>query len=365
MNTPNYVIIMAGGSGERFWPMSTSKRPKQFLPFGNNGESLIRMTCDRIAKIVGKENILIATLEQFEEGIQQEVPYLHPSQIISEPLKRDTTGCIIWALSYLESIHSESKFTTAIISADSFIGDDKAYAEDLLSSIKFARENDAIVTLGMKPSRPETGYGYIHRGEKPSDLKGKIWPVHHYVEKPSKDIALEMMLDGKYFWNCGSYIWSNVTFWKTLEKFAPQIHSTALKIRESSKTDHRETAVSLFSELPNISIDYTIAEKADNIYVCPGNFVWDDIGSWDALPGVLKTDENNSFVLGKVQCWDSKECVFINESDHELYTLGLDKMVVIQTHNKTFICPRSESQNVKKVVKLINKTIQKEIKEPL
>ncbi len=349
MNVSEYIVIMAGGSGERFWPLSTPERPKQFLPFGSNGESLIRMTCDRAAKVVGKENLLIATLEKFKNDILKEVEYLNPEQVVCEPLKRDTLGCIVWSMAYLESKHPNQNLTVAYVSADSYVGDETAYIGDVKASLNFAANNDAIITLGMKPSRPETGYGYLKRNANAADENNKIFPVEHFVEKPDKKNAFIMMQEGNYFWNCGSFIWNIHTFWNSMKRYSPEIYTASSKVRDSVLQGSMEESLHAFEKLPSTSIDYALAEKCSNIYVCPGNFVWDDVGSWDALPGVLKTDDNDNFIIGNIRTWGSSECVLINETDKALCTLGLNDTVVIQTEETTFVCPRSESQNVKKI----------------
>lgn len=345
----NYVIIMAGGSGERFWPLSRMARPKQLLKLTSATAMMIEEAIDRITPIVPLENILIITSERLQTPIREALPHLPPENVIAEPAKRNTAPCLALGASVIRTRTKDDDACMAVLTADHFIGDAEAFRRDVWKALDFARTHDALVTMGIPPSRPETGYGYIEVSGGGHDAH-EIVPVTSFKEKPDVATATEYVASGAYLWNSGMFFWSVASLEKAMMSCLPEVGAAIAPMASalSANASINET----FASLPDISIDYGVMERANNVYVIPASFPWDDVGSWDALPRMQTQDDGGNVIQGRVIIVDSMNNVIVNAStrEHVLTAVGLHDHVVVITDDATMICPKDRAQDVKKIV---------------
>jgi len=338
----NYVVIMAGGSGERFWPLSRKARPKQLLPLLQADRTMLQDAIDRITPIVPIENVLIITSEILRQPIIDATPSLPPENVIAEPAKRNTAPCLALAASIIRD-RSDEASVMAVLTADHFIGDPERFRQDVSTAMTYAAENNALVTLGITPTRAETGYGYIEVAERSNDA---VLKVSSFREKPDAVTAEEYVASGRYFWNSGMFFWSVNSLQQAMDACLPDVGSWL----------HTPGAVAeSFPTLPDISIDYGVMERADNVFVVPASFPWDDVGSWDSLLRMRQTDANGNVLQGAVVALNTSGCVIINArtDGHVVTATDLRDHVLVVTDNATMCCPTSDVQNVKKIVQAL------------
>ncbi len=348
MKTPcenHHAVIMAGGRGERFWPLSRERRPKQLIRLIGK-RSLLEATVERLRGVVPRGHIWIITNRQQAPAIRALLPGIPDRQIIAEPEGRDSAGAVLLGAAFIG--HQDPRAVIAFIPADQYVGDKPAYRAALRKAFEEASKADCVVTLGQKPDYPHTGYGYIESGQLLG--KNKIVSVHRvrqFREKPDLATAKRMVRTGDFFWNLGIFVWSVQTIKKGFQNSRP--HALAWR-----KAIHRPAAFlgGDFKKLPKISIDYAVMEKMRNIMVVAGRFGWDDIGSWNALFEHLKADASGNILRGPVVSVDSSNCLAL-AGRTTVALLGVQGLVIVQTPDAVLVCDRAKGQEIKRIVALL------------
>ena len=354
------ILIMAGGSGERFWPLSTRERPKQLLRLIDSERSLIRMTVERVLPMVSAERIFIATNEVQAAAVREELGMIPERNIILEPAFRDTAAAIGYGCTYVEALIPGS--TMVVLASDHLIKDEEAFRRSLLVAVEVAERSEAIVTLGIKPDRPETGYGYLETAESKTGIPAKVL---RFCEKPALEKAQEYLESGRFLWNSGMFIFRVETMFRAFKQLMPE-HWAVLK--EISGLEDRERLKLLFNKFVKISIDFGIMEKFANTYVVPVDFGWNDIGSYPALAEVFPANENNTIVRNaQVKEYNSGGNIVIRSEESDVKSevksdvksgrggkvialLGVHDMVIVETPDAILVCSKEEAQNIKKIL---------------
>ena len=342
MNT--HVVIMAGGIGSRLWPLSTPEVPKQFIDVLGVGRSLIQLTADRFAPVCAPDHFWVVTGERYAALVKEQLPQIPQDQILCEPEGRNTAPCIAYASWKIRK--KDPQANIVVTPADALVLKTAEFADTISKALAFTQERDAIVTVGITPSRPETGYGYIHAAEA---LQGQLVKVSEFKEKPDLDTAIQYMEDGHYFWNAGIFVWNVDTIIRELSAYAPQIASVMDELEPSLLTD-RETPElrRLFPTCEKISIDYAVMEKSRYIYVIAEDLAWSDLGSWGSLQTHLKADEEGNTVVGDdVRLFDCQNCLVHTASEKTVVVEGLDGYIVAESGDRLLICRLSEEQHIK------------------
>lgn len=344
----NYCVIMGGGIGSRFWPFSRESYPKQFLDFFGTGRSLLQMTFDRFAKIIPVENIYIVTNKIYYELIKQQLPELGDNQILLEPCRRNTAPCIAYAAYHIRACNPNANIVVA--PSDHLILKEDVFLTDVQRGLDFVRDNDALVTLGIKPSRPETGYGYIQSSD---DMQGDFTKVKTFTEKPNLELAKIFYASGEFFWNSGLFLWNVNSILKALESFLPDICVRFDLGKEKFNTEEeRDFIQDHFPYCPSISIDYGIMEKADNVYMLCSDFGWADLGTWGSLFDIARKDEsNNASLKSEVMLYESTGNVVALEDPSRLVVVqGLHDYIIAESGNVLLICKKEDEQRIKQFV---------------
>lgn len=339
----NHLIIMAGGIGSRFWPMSTPERPKQFIDVLGTGKTLLQAAADRFRRICPPENIWVVTSSRYAEIVKQQLPFLPSHNILLEPCMRNTAPCIAYAA---WKIRKQNPKANLIVSpSDHVVLDTIEFQRLIQQGISFVQDNDVLLTLGIKPSRPETGYGYI-KGEIGS---GDILKVEAFKEKPNRETAERYLADGHYFWNAGIFLWSVASFEKALRHFQPDMASLFDKLNDIFYTPSEQEAINRhFPECNSISIDYALMEHADNIYVQPADFGWSDLGTWGTLHELSPKDKSANAVIGThVSLVECENCIVHVSDNHRMVLQGLDGYIIAEQNNTFLICKKDEEQRIK------------------
>lgn len=361
-----YAVIMAGGSGERFWPLSRQTRPKQLLKLAHPEHTLLEQTVNRLAGLVPTENILIATAPHLVGPSQAHLIGLPAANIQAEPHKRNTAGCLVWVAANLlaKDPDARAKVSMAVLAADHRISPDDGFQATVSKALDVAENHNSIVTIGIKPDRPETGYGYIEVDQTSAnqgDDRVVIRAVKQFREKPDAATAEQFLASGGFLWNSGTFFWTLDTFLTELENAAPELYQATLRLADLLRTGDSQGASEAFAALPSISIDYALMEKARKVAVAQAAFDWDDVGAWDALDRSLPTDEQQNVGRGDVVSVDSKSCIVVN--DHPGITtclLGVEGLVVVVTEDAVLVCPKERAQDVRAVVEALkNKGVPK------
>lgn len=349
MNKNYYALIMAGGIGSRFWPISRSSHPKQFIDILGTGKTLIQNTYERFLKVCPKENIYVVTNENYTDLVKQQLPDIVDSQILTEPVMRNTAPCVAYGCFKIESLNPDAAIVVA--PSDHLILDEAAFTNAIEKSLKTASENKCLITLGIKPSRPDTGYGYIQYTD--NVLNSDFHKVKTFTEKPTLEIAKTFIQSGDFLWNAGIFVWSAKTIVDAFGAYLPDMFDIFADARNHYNTDNERNYVNqAYQRCTNISIDYGIMEKADNVYVLPSEFGWSDLGTWASIYDLAEKDYVGNAVIPseKVIMYDSSNCM-VNVPDEKLVILqGLHDYIVVESNNTLLICPRDQEQNVKKVV---------------
>ena len=339
------MCVMAGGSGERFWPFSRRSRPKQLLEIVGD-ETLIAQATNRCATFTSYDKVYIVTTKKQASDTQKALPELPPENIIAEPYGRNTAPCI-GLISALLAAKNPNEIL-GVIPADHWIPDDDIYARIMLDAAKIAEENHALVTIGIHPRAPETGYGYILAGEKlDSSCKTVFSKVDKFIEKPEKQRAEELITTGNAFWNAGMFVFRVADMLEAFKKYLPEFYDDLKKI-ENDPSD--KTIEEVYAKAPSISIDYAIMEKADNVIVAHGEFNWDDVGSWSSVANHWQKDEFGNSAKGDYVAVDSSNCVIGNEGEGIVGVVGMDNVIVVKTGDAVLVCPKDRAQDVKKLV---------------
>ncbi|MDR7129212.1 mannose-1-phosphate guanylyltransferase [Algoriphagus sp. 4150] len=333
MHTKPYILIMAGGIGSRFWPYSRRKRPKQFLDILGTGRSLLQMTFDRFTEIAEPEQFVVITYRKYLTLVKEQLPELKDHQILTEPMRKNTAPCIAYAT---YSIHSKDPNAVVIVTpADHLILQEKKFARTLNRAIEAAEEGK-LITLGIKPNRPETGYGYIQYIEKPN---AHAFRVKTFIEKPNSKLAKTFLESGDFVWNSGMFVWKAKSLMRAFEKHMPDMAELFEEGKGVYGTDEEADFVAgAYAQMKNISIDYGIMEKSSQVYVILGDFGWSDLGSWNSLYDMREKDENNNVVEANAILYDTENS-YIKVSNNKLVVVqGLDNYLVNETDNVLLIC---------------------------
>ena len=352
------VVIMAGGKGERFWPKSRTNLPKQFLSLTDDGKSMIQHTVERLRGLVEIENIYVVTNKLYESLIIEHIPNLPFENIIIEPESKNTAPCIGLAAVHIAKKDPESKMI--VLPSDHLIKFNEIFLDTLRIGLDVVEDGESIVTIGITPNYPETGYGYINfkKGVLTHELTN-VYEVLKFVEKPNLEKAKQYLTSGEYLWNSGMFIWKVSTILKCFEELLPEVYAGLKEIESKLNTEeYLETLKKVFSEIPSESIDYGIMEKAKNIYVIPGNFGWDDVGSWLSLERINNTDHDGNIISGNVVTINTKNSI-IQGSKKLIATIGLENIIIIDTDDALLICNKDRTQEVKEVIanlKVSNRT---------
>ena len=351
INQHYYCIIMAGGIGARFWPMSRTSHPKQFIDILGTGETLIQQTYNRFARIIDRKKIYIVTNETYIDLIRQQIPGIADEQIIREPSRRNTAPCIAYANYRIYKKDPDAKIVVA--PSDHIILKEELFLQNVTTALEAASENDWLLTLGIRPSRPDTGYGYIQfmEGsvyEKDPHLK----KVKTFTEKPNLELAVTFLKCGDFLWNSGIFIWSLKSIMKAFETFLPDVDILFKKGMDVYDTPAEKDFISVtYSICKSISIDYGIMENAANVYVLAVDFGWSDLGTWCSLYENLSRDEQGNAVIGKnVLMYDSNNCI-VNLANEKVAVLqGLNDYIIIESENVLLICRKEDEQQIRQFV---------------
>lgn len=342
-----YCVIMCGGIGSRFWPYSRASRPKQFIDFLGTGRSLLQMSYDRILPIVAKENVVIVTNEQYAPLVKEQLPELSDDQILLEPARRNTAPCIAWAAYHIAARDPEASMIVA--SSDHLITRETVFEQAITNGFEFVEQHDALLTLGITPSRPETGYGYIQVGERKT---GEIFKVKTFTEKPKRELAEVFVESGEFFWNSGIFLWKAKSIIKELQLHAPDVAHVFDAGKGTFGTHaERDFINKTFPGCMSISIDFAVMEKSKNVFVECVTFGWNDLGTWSALyDNSPRNRDNNVAQNCNLLAYNSTGNIFAVNSDKLIVVDGLKDYVVADAGDVLLICPKSEEQRIKQMV---------------
>ena len=345
MKKNNYVAIMAGGIGSRFWPMSRTGFPKQFLDILNQGRTLIQATYDRFARYIPPENIYVVTTKQYESIVAKQLPELEPGNILCEPSRKNTAPCVAYVSYKLQQLNPKSNLICA--PADHLILDDVAFRKVSLEALDFTEKHNALLTLGVTPSYPNTGYGYIqYEGQSVTD---NIYKVKTFTEKPDLELAKTFLASGDFLWNAGIFVWQTKNIISAFEKYLPEIHDVFEAEKQAFNTAGEKEAIeNIYPQCVNISIDYGIIEKADNVYVIPASFGWSDLGTWGSAYDNLDKDQLENAIAGdNVLVFDASRNVVHADNKKLVLLQGLDGYIVVDTKDVLLICQKEKEQEIK------------------
>ncbi|WP_018887658.1 mannose-1-phosphate guanylyltransferase [Paenibacillus massiliensis] len=342
-------VIMAGGKGERFWPKSRTNLPKQFLNISGN-KSMIQQSIARLEMLTDITRIFIVTNELYAELIKAQIPTLPHENIIIEPVGRNTAPCIGLASVIIEERYPDS--TMIVIPSDHIIENEEGFVNILKTAVVVAQDNGSLVTLGIQPSYPETGYGYIESSNRSITINDlPVHKVNKFVEKPDLLTAQSYLEAGNFFWNSGIFVWKVDTIRGYIKELMPEMHDILEKMKVALPTDDCDDIIrSEFLNMPDQSIDYGIMEKVNNIHVIPCVFGWDDVGSWTALERINELDDNGNVIRGNILNLDTKRCI-IESNGKLIATLGIEDLIIVDTEDVTLICTKDKAQEVKLLLK--------------
>lgn len=342
MAANRYCVIMAGGVGSRFWPMSRQDYPKQFLDIMGTGRSFIRHTYDRFANIIPNENFIVVTNRRYKELVMEHIPELKESQILCEPIGRNTAPCIAYAAYHL--LHHDPEAEMIVTPSDHLILNENEFLNIVSSSLDFLADHNALMTIGINPTRPETGYGYIQRSDN-----GMISKVKCFTEKPNREIAEAFLECGEFLWNSGIFIWKVKDIIAAFEQYLPDHAALFSSIVDKLGTEREEEAIErVFAECRPISIDFGIMECAENVYVHSGDFGWSDLGTWRSVYMQSRKDKYANVISGdNIHIYDTRNSL-INIPNNKIAVInGLKDYIVVDTPDVLMICPKSEERNIK------------------
>lgn len=343
------AVIMAGGSGERFWPLSRAQRPKQLLKLTSPDQTLLEEAVNRIAQSIPREDIFISTMPDLVEAIKEAGPNVPDENILAEPCKRNTAGCLCWVAAELRAKYGpDVNVAMAILTADHQIGAPELFLKQVDIALEAAVEFNSLVTIGIKPTRPETGYGYIEAGSPTS--KDSVLMVDRFREKPNHLVAEEFLYSRRHYWNSGMFFWTISTFLGEMEKASPLHAQVTTSIAKSLAEGNKDEAEAQFKRLPNISIDYALMEKASRVLMVMGDFPWDDVGAWDALGRSREKDEHENVIEGNCIVLNSKDSIVVNEVEGKRMVVGVtgvEHLVVIVSEDAVLVTTKNSAQDVR------------------
>lgn len=335
---------MAGGRGERFWPKSRNSCPKQFLSLTSDGETMIQKTVNRLRPLVDAKDIFIVTNAAYTGLVKDQLPDVPAENILAEPCARNTAPCIAFAAAIIGRKYDDA--IMLVLPSDHLIGYENIYIKTLKKAVAVAEQGKNLVTVGITPTYPETGYGYINFGEE----KGDAYQVERFVEKPDLPTAKKYLSSGKYLWNSGMFVWKISSIMANMKEFMPDVAEGAERIAASfGSPGFEEVLVREFTAFPSESVDFGIMEKASDIYTLPGSFGWDDVGSWLAVERINETDENKNFISGDVIAVDAERTTVCG-GKRLIAAIGTEDLIIVDTDDVLLVCSKNNTQDVKKVI---------------
>ena len=342
-----YCVIMCGGVGSRFWPYSRADRPKQFIDFFGTGRSLLQMTYDRIAPLVPRENILVVTNKMYADVVCEQLPEITAEQLLLEPDRRNTAPCIAWAAYHIAA--KDPQASIIVTPSDHLITRESVFHECVNRGFDFIEDNDALLTLGIKPTRPETGYGYIQIGR---EIEQNLLKVKTFTEKPNLELAQVFVDSGEFFWNAGIFMWRVSAIKDALHRYLPDLcHDFDEGIECFGSDQEKEFIDKVFPTCPSISIDFAVMEKAENVYVECVDFGWSDLGTWGSLyENSPKNIAGNVTQMCNVLAYNSSGNIFMAPDDKLVVIDGLKDFIVADASDVLLICPKSEEQRIRQMV---------------
>jgi mannose-1-phosphate guanylyltransferase len=346
-----YCVIMAGGVGTRFWPMSRTAHPKQFIDVLGIGRTLLQSTFDRSLKICSSKNIFVVTNESYKTLVREQLPELPEENILCEPARKNTAPCVAYAVWKIHSINPNA--TMVVAPSDHLIMKEDTYVKAIKSCMKQAEDSQDLITIGIKPTRPDTGYGYIQFVEmNPKSLDSRMKKVKTFTEKPDLEMAKFFLQSGDFLWNAGIFVWTALAIQKAFDKYMPEMAAIFNEGEGKWGTAEEDTFLrDAYTRCKNISIDYAIMEKATNVLVRSSIIGWSDLGTWGSLYTHINHDENNNAVVGKhVMMYDSKNCVVHMPKDKLVVIEGLDDYIVVESENILLICKMQDEQQIRTFV---------------
>jgi mannose-1-phosphate guanylyltransferase len=355
MKNNTYCVIMAGGVGSRFWPLSTPQKPKQFLDVLGIGKSLIQMTYERLLLVAPKENIFVLTNERYAAIVKDQLEDLNSDQILTEPIRKNTAPCIAYAAAKIHALNPDA--IMVVSPADHLIVRENRFCEIIQTAIHRAKEAPRLVTLGIQPTRPDTGYGYIEFSKEATILPGSVTAVRQFREKPDLKTAESFLDSGNFYWNSGVFIWKTATVLDAFQKFEPELFALFANDLTAYNTPFEQQKVtSAFHACKDISVDYALMERAENTDVVLADFDWSDLGTWGSLNMHLAKDENANAVIGNnVYLFDSQRCL-VNVSNDKLVLLdGLNDYIVVESDNMFMVLKAENEQALKNYLKSAEK----------
>lgn len=353
----NFAIIMAGGVGSRFWPMSLPSRPKQFLDVLGIGKTLIQLTFERLQRIAPADQIYIVTNESYIDLVKQQLPQLSADRILTEPMRKNTAPCITYAAAKIYALNKEANLVVA--PSDHLIIKEEKFERIVKIAIQRAQEHDRLITLGIRPTRPDSGYGYIQFHQDGDILGGQIKKVKQFTEKPNRELAEIFLKSGDYYWNSGIFVWRAKTILSAVQKFKPDLYDLFCSDFHVYNTPAEKNYTDqAFIACEDISIDFGVMENAKNVDVVLADFDWSDLGTWGSLYGHLEKDYNgNSTSSEKIFMIDSHDCLVKLPENRVAVIQGMDNKIVIEADNKLLILDKNDEQNLKKYLETISKRI--------
>lgn len=338
------AVIMAGGRGERFWPKSRNSRPKQFLSLTSDGQTMIQKTVNRLRPLVDAEDIYIVTNSAYIGLVKEQLPEIPEENILAEPCARNTAPCIAFASAVISRKYDDA--VMLVLPSDHLIGFEDMYISTLKKAIEVSLVGKNLVTIGITPNYPETGYGYINFGSE----SGNAYAVDRFVEKPDLATAKEYLASGKYLWNSGMFVWKISSIMADLKAFMPDIYEGAFRIGEAFGTDaYNEVLAREFTAFTSESIDFGIMEKASDIYTIPGSFGWDDVGNWLAVERINEVDDAKNYIEGNVISVGSERTTICG-GKRLIAAVGVEDIIIVDTDDAVLVCSKNSTQDVKKVI---------------
>lgn len=348
MNNHHYVAIMAGGIGSRFWPVSRTNYPKQFLDILQTGKTLIQATYDRFASFIPPENIFVVTSAEYINIVKKQLPQLPLQNIIGEPSRKNTAPCIAYISFKL--LKQDPQASLIVAPADHLILDPIAFTKVCLEALAFVKKHRALITLGIKPTHPNTGYGYIQYEQYA--VSDNVYKVKTFTEKPSRELATTFLASGEFLWNAGIFVWQVKQILSAFEQYLPEMYEVFAAEQEAFNTTGETEAINrIYPQCTNISIDFGIMEKADNVYIIPSSFGWSDLGTWNSAYENLEKDYLENAVAGEnVIVFDTHRCMIHNQQSKLMVLQGLEDVIVVDTPDVLLICRKDKEQEIKEYV---------------
>lgn len=350
----NTAVIMAGGRGERFWPMSRNDLPKQFLSLFGDGKTMLQLTVERLEPLVKIEDVFVVTNQAYVNIVKEQLPLIPVDNILAEPVAKNTAPAIGLAAAVIHEKYGDS--IMMVLPSDHLIKQPLLFVDVLKTSINVAVENSNLVTIGITPNYPETGYGYIKFGYTNYHEKyNNVYQVEKFVEKPNLEKAKDYVESGDYLWNSGMFVWKTSSILDNFKKYLVETYDGLLRIAKAYQTElFEDVLLEEFIKFKSVSVDYGIMEVASDIYTIPSSFGWDDVGSWLALERIVSNDSHGNAIQGNVISIDSKNMIVVG-GKKLIATVGLDDIIIVDTEDVTLVCAKNDAQNVKSVIEALKK----------